>query len=99
MNLQKLSPAAKDILLNIKAVIPELSHQTVESCAELLKTEKNGNKTYGGDLLAAQISLLSRQLPIPDPEVCVRTFFNMEIILIFFRTGAGVCYILQFPQA
>ncbi|KAL2801716.1 hypothetical protein BJX63DRAFT_416693 [Aspergillus granulosus] len=68
MNPQKLSPTAEDIRLKIKAMIPELSHQAVENRAALLKTEKNGNKTYGGDLLGAQISLLSRQLPIPDPE-------------------------------
>ncbi|KAL4811670.1 hypothetical protein BDW67DRAFT_179393 [Aspergillus spinulosporus] len=68
MNPQKLSPTAENIRLKIKAMIPELSNQAVEDCAELLKTEKNGNKTYGGDILAAQISLLSSQLPIPDPE-------------------------------
>lgn len=65
---QKLPAAAENIRLEIKAMIPELSNQTVESRAELLRTENNGNKTYGGDLLAAQISLFSRQLPIPDPE-------------------------------
>lgn len=82
MNPQTLPPAAENIRLKIKAMIPELSNQIVESRAVLLKTETNGNKTYGGDLLATQISLLSRELPIPDPEVCVRTFFNMEMILI-----------------
>ncbi|KAL3429148.1 hypothetical protein BDV09DRAFT_50781 [Aspergillus tetrazonus] len=65
---QKLPPTAENIRLKIKAMIPELSNQAVEDCAELLKTEKNGNKTYGGHILATQISLLSRHLPIPDPD-------------------------------
>jgi hypothetical protein len=69
MNPQELPPLANDIRLEIKAMIPELSGQTVRNPAELLKTEKNGNKTYGGALLAKSISLLSGQLPIPDPEV------------------------------
>lgn len=56
-------------------MIPELSRQTVESHAKLLKAEKNGNNTYGGGLLAEQISLLSGELPIPDPEVSVQIFF------------------------
>ncbi|RAK96560.1 uncharacterized protein BO80DRAFT_366107 [Aspergillus ibericus CBS 121593] len=68
MNPQKLSPAAEAIRLRIKEMIPELSRQTVESHAKLLKAEKSGNNTYGGDLLAKQISLLSGELPIPDPE-------------------------------
>lgn len=76
MNPQELSPAAEVIRLKIKAMIPELSSQAVESNAELLKTEENGNKTYGGDLLAEQISLLSGQLPIPDPPVCVQIVFK-----------------------
>lgn len=75
MNPQELSPAAEAIRLRIKEMIPELSHQTVENHAKLLKAEKNGNNTYVGDLLAEQISLLSTELPIPDPEVCVQIFF------------------------
>lgn len=76
MKPQKLPPAAEVIRLKIKAMIPELLSQEVESNAELLKTEENGNKTYGGDLLAEQISLLSGQLPIPDPPVCVHIVFQ-----------------------
>ncbi|KAL3478313.1 hypothetical protein BJX99DRAFT_224628 [Aspergillus californicus] len=68
MNPLKLQPAAEIIRLEIKAMIPELSNQTVKNRAEVLKTEGNGNKTYGGQLLAAQIPPLARQLPIPDPE-------------------------------
>ncbi|KAL5335637.1 hypothetical protein BJX70DRAFT_312432 [Aspergillus crustosus] len=68
MSPQKLPPVAEIIRLEIKNMIPELSKQPVEESAEILRTEKNGNKTYGGDLLAKQISLLSKQLPIPDPE-------------------------------
>lgn len=79
MNPLKLPSAAEDVRLKIKATIPELSSQTVETRAELLRTAENGNKTYGGNLLAKQISLLSRQLPIRDPEVCVQTFFRMEM--------------------
>ena len=83
MNPQKLSPAAEAIRLRIKEMIPELSRQTVESHAKLLKAEKSGNNTYGGDLLAKQISLLSGELPIPDPEVCVQILFFVEVRLIF----------------
>lgn len=72
MSPQKLPPVAENIRLGIKKMIPELSNKTVEEPAKILRTEKNGNKTYGGDLLAGQISLLSEQLPIPDPEVCFR---------------------------
>lgn len=76
MNPQKLPPAADHIRLEIKAMIPELSGQTLRNRAEILKTETNGNKTYGGTLLAKSISLLSGQLPIPDPEVCVQAFLH-----------------------
>lgn len=79
MNPLELPSAAEGIRLKIKAMIPELSSQTVGTRAELLRAEKNGNKTYGGDLLGEQISLLSRQLPIRDPQVCVQDFFRMEI--------------------
>jgi hypothetical protein len=74
MNPQKLSPTAENIRLKIKAMIPELSDETADNCAELLKTEVNGNKTYGGQLLATQITLLSEQLPITNPEVRDRPF-------------------------
>lgn len=76
MEPQKLSPVAEIIRLKIKSMIPELSGQTAESNAVLLQTEENGNKTYGGELLAEQISLLSGQLPIPDPPVCVQITFH-----------------------
>lgn len=82
MNSEKLPPAAEDIRLKIKAMIPELLAQAADNRANVLKTEKNGNKTYGGDLLVEQISLLSRQLPIPDPQVCVLTFFYLDMRLI-----------------
>ncbi|KAL4899404.1 hypothetical protein BDW74DRAFT_163595 [Aspergillus multicolor] len=68
MDPQKLPPTAENILTKIKAMIPELSDQAAETRAKLLKTEDNGNKTYGGDSLATQISLLSRQLPITNPK-------------------------------
>lgn len=68
MNPIPLPPDANVIRLKIKSMIPELSQQNSGNYAKVLKTEKNGNKTYGGDLLGEQISLISGQLPIPDPE-------------------------------
>ncbi|PWY75278.1 hypothetical protein BO94DRAFT_474406 [Aspergillus sclerotioniger CBS 115572] len=68
MRPQKLPPIAENIRLEIKEKIPELSKHTVEKPAEILKIDEDGNKTYGGDVLAKQISLLSGQLPISDPE-------------------------------
>lgn len=70
MSSEKLTDPAEDIRRKIKGMIPDLSDQPIENRATLLKTEDNGNKTYGGKLLAERISLLSRQLPISDPEVC-----------------------------
>ncbi|KAJ5713582.1 uncharacterized protein N7483_010763 [Penicillium malachiteum] len=68
MNPTKPLPSsAEAIRVKIKSMIPEISEET-ENQAELLKTEGNGNKTYGGESLAEQISLISSQLPIPDPE-------------------------------
>lgn len=90
MNPVKLEPGAEVVRLKIKSMIPELSQQNPQNCAEPLKTEKNGNKTYGGDLLAEQISLISGQLPIPDPDVCesisifaAETNFWVELGLAF----------------
>lgn len=78
MNPQRLPGVAENIRLDIKKMIPEISDKTVENSAKILRTEKNGNKTYGGDLLAEQISLLSEQLPIPDPEVCSRNLIERK---------------------
>ncbi|KAI2707451.1 hypothetical protein CBS147333_9341 [Penicillium roqueforti] len=63
-----LPPLAESIRIKIKSMIPDLSGEPAENHAELLKMEANGNKTYGGTLLAEQISLMSGQLPISDPE-------------------------------
>ena len=94
-----LPPLAEPIRIKIKSMIPELSGGHAEDHAELLKTEANGNKTYGGTLLAEQISLMSRQLPIPDPEVCVSSFeHSVQWRLILTRTGAGVYFTSQFLQ-
>ncbi|KAJ5976633.1 hypothetical protein N7481_010340 [Penicillium waksmanii] len=95
MNPIKLKPVAENIRLKIKTMIPELSQQNPENCAESLKTEKNGNKTYGGDLLAEQISLISRQLPIPDPD-CLQQLGTREkedssfrFLRVYYATGVS----------
>lgn len=77
MSSGKLSSPAEEIRQKIKGMIPDLSDQPIENRATLLETEDSGNKTYGGALLAEQITLLSKHLPISDPEVCaLRIVFN-----------------------
>lgn len=70
MSSGKLSKPTKDIHQKIKRMIPDLSDQPIENRATLLETEDSGNKTYRGALLTEQITLLSKHLPISDPEVC-----------------------------
>jgi hypothetical protein len=87
-----LPPLAESIRIKIKSMIPDLSGEPAENHAELLKTEANGNKTYGGTLLAEQISLMSGQLPIPDPEVCVSS--TLVVMEINVRIELGLAFTL-----
>lgn len=86
-----LPTSAEAIRFKIKSMIPDLSTENSEDAenaenaenhAVLLKTEENGNKTYGGPLLMEQISLIAAQLPIPDPEVYISSSLYMHPGLI-----------------
>ena len=66
MEPQKLPPAAEEIRIEIKEMIPETATKPIEVQAKLLNQDDRGNKKYGGDLLAGRITRLKEELGINE---------------------------------
>jgi hypothetical protein len=92
MKTLKLPREAEEIRKEIKQMIPETAlppKQFNPTQAELLNEDENGNRRYGGDLLALKIAVLTGGMKIGTVSISVG-FPGFR--LMDSRVGNGVCY-------